>query len=135
MWFEYIVVEDRNNVLQTSGSNSISDLGNIPFNRMVYTNVSDIGKQWIYKYALAISKEIQGLIRGKYSTVPIPGAEVTLNGSDLISQGREDKAALITELQTLLDTLTRKGQAESETIIDDALQSKLKKVPLYIYVK
>jgi hypothetical protein len=135
MWFEYIVVEDRNNALLSTGSNSISDLGNIPFNRMVYTNVSDIGKQWIYKYALAISKEIQGLIRGKYSTVPIPGAEVTLNGSDLISQGREDKAALVTELQTLLDTLTRKGQAESETIIDDALQSKLKKVPLYIYIK
>ena len=88
-----------------------------------------------HKYTLATSKEVLGLVRGKYSSVPIPGAEVTLNGSDLIAQGREDKAALVTELQTLLDTLTRKGQAESETIIDDALQSKLKKVPLFIYIK
>jgi len=110
-------------------------LSNIPYNRMIYNTINDIGKQWIYKYALAIAKETQGLIRGKYSSVPIPGAEVTLNGSDLVTQGREEKEKLTTELQTLLDSLTRKGQAESETIIDEALQKKLKNVPLFIYIK
>lgn len=135
MWFEYILTADRNNPLHTADTNTISDLSNIPYNRMIYNTINDIGKQWIYKYALAIAKETQGLIRGKYSSVPIPGAEVTLNGSDLVTQGREEKEKLTTELQTLLDSLTRKGQAESETIIDEALQKKLKNVPLFIYIK
>lgn len=135
MWFEYILTADRDNPLQNSNTNLISDLSNVPYNRMDYFKINDIGKQWVYKYALAITKEMQGLIRGKYSSVPIPGAEVTLNGTDLINQGREDKKELVTELQTLLDSLTRKGQAESESVIDEALQKKLKNVPLFIYIK
>lgn len=135
MWFEYILTADRDNPLQNSNTNLISDLSNVPYNRMDYFKINDIGKQWVYKYALAITKEMQGLIRGKYSSVPIPGAEVTLNGTDLINQGREDKKELVTELQTLLESLTRKGQAESESVIDEALQKKLKNVPLFIYIK
>jgi hypothetical protein len=76
-----------------------------------------------------------GLVRSKYSVVPIPGAETTLNGTDLMSQGREDKTALITELQTLLQGMTRQGQMEQEVAVATALQTQLSKVPLYIYVK
>ena len=76
-----------------------------------------------------------GLIRGKYTTVPIPGADITLNGVDLISQGREDKVALILELNTLLTSMTRQGQMEQETAIATSLSTQLSKVPLYIYIK
>ena len=76
-----------------------------------------------------------GLIRGKYSTVPIPGSEMTLNGADLIAQGREDKTTLITDLTTLLTSMTRQGQMEQETAIATSLSTQLSKVPLYIYVK
>jgi hypothetical protein len=34
-----------------------------------------------------------GYVRGKFSTVPIPDAEVTLNQSDLISAATEEKTA------------------------------------------
>ena len=101
----------------------------------MFSNIRDIGVQWIYKYALAAAKETLGLIRGKYSTIPIPGADITLNGIDLISQGREDKVALILELNTLLTSMTRQGQMEQETIIATSLSTQLSKVPLYIYVK
>jgi hypothetical protein len=134
MWFEYVVVEDRNNPLKYP-TGSVSDISNVPYSRMQFTNIKDIGVQWIYKYTLAIAKEMLGLIRGKYSVVPIPGAETTLNGTDLIAQGREDKLALITDLKELLLTMGRQGQMEQEAAIATGLQTQLSKVPLYIYIK
>lgn len=137
LWFEYVLTEDRNSPIP-SGSvpgQSVSDLSNVPFDRIQFSYIKPVGVQWIYKYALAVSKEMLGLIRGKYSTVPIPGAEATLNGADLLAQGREDKTALITELQTMLQSMTRRDQMQQEQEISDAMQSQLRKVPLYIYIK
>lgn len=132
--FRYIVTEDRSNPLK-SDAGVISDISNIPYNRMVYSQISPLGKGWIYKYSLALAKELQGLIRNKYNTVPIPGAEVTLNGADLVTQGREDRTNLITELKETLETLTRKGQMEQEQAIATAMNYQLSKVPLLIYIK
>lgn len=134
LWFDYIEIAERNNPLKHA-TGSISDLSNVPYSRIQFTNIKDIGIQWIYKYTLALSKEMLGLIRSKYSTVPIPGAEATLNGTDLIAQGREDKATLTTDLKELLQSMTRQGQMEQETIIATSLSTQLSKVPLYIYVK
>jgi len=134
MWFEYIVIADRDDVLKTP-TGSISDLSNIPYDRMIFSNIKAIGIQWIYKYTLAIAKEMLGLVRSKYSTVPIPGETVTLNGADLMTQGREDKLALITDLKELLISMGRQAQMEQEQAIATAMQSQLNKVPLYIYIK
>jgi hypothetical protein len=134
MWFEYVVVDERNDPLKYP-TGSISDISNVPYGRMVFGNIKDVGIQWIYKYALAVSKEVLGLIRGKYSVVPIPGADATLNGTDLVSQGREDKLALKTDLKELLLSMGRQGQMEQESAIATAMQGTLNKVPLYIYIK
>ena len=134
LWFDYVVVNERNNPLKLP-SGSVSDLSNIPYNNIQFSSIKDIGVRWIYKYTLAITKEMLGLVRGKYASVPIPGAETTLNGADLIAQGREDKTALMTELTTLLDSLGRKGQTEQEAAIADSMQKQLGKVPTYIYIK
>jgi len=134
MWFEYIVTAERNDVLKTP-TGSISDLSNMPYDRMVFGNIKAMGQQWIYKYTLAIAKEMLGLVRGKYSAVPIPGETVTLNGTDLITQGREDKLALVTDLKELLISMGRQAQMEQEQAIATAMQSQLNKVPLYIYIK
>ena len=132
--FKYIVTEDRSNPLKGSAG-VISDISNVPYNYLVYKNISPLGKSWIYSYTLALSKELLGLIRSKYNTVPIPGADVTLNGTDLITQGREDKTNLLTELKETLEALTRKGQMEQEQAIATAMNYQLSKVPLPIYIK
>jgi hypothetical protein len=132
--FRYIVTEDRSNPLK-GPEGVISDISNVPYNRLEYKYISPLGKGWIYKYTLALAKELQGLIRNKYSSVPIPGADVTLNGSDLVTQGREDKTNLITELKETLEVLTRKGQMEQEQAIATAMNYQLSKVPLQIYIK
>ena len=134
MWFEYVVTADRNNPVK-DGVNTISDLSNVPYDRMVFSNIKAIGQQWIYKYALALAKEMLGLVRGKYSTVPIPGADTTLNGADLVTQGREDKTSLVTDLKELLISMGRQSQMEQEQAIAVAMQAQLNKVPLYIYIK
>lgn len=134
LWFEYVVVDDRNNPLQTP-TGSISDLSNVPYSRIEFNKIKDIGVQWIYKYTLATAKEMLGLVRGKYTTVPIPGAETTLNGTDLIAQGREDKTTLLTDLKELLISMGRQGQMEQEAAISTAMTTQLSKVPLYIYIK
>lgn len=132
--FRYIVTEDRSNPLK-GPEGVISDISNVPYNRLEYRYISPLGKGWIYKYTLALARELLGLIRNKYSTVPIPGADVTLNGSDLVTQGREDKNNLVTELKETLEVLTRKGQMEQEQAIATAMNYQLSKVPLQIYIK
>lgn len=137
LWFEYVVVKDRDNPVPSgsAATGSVSDLSNVPYDRIQFGNIKHIGVQWIYKYTLALVKEMLGLVRGKYSTVPIPGAETTLNGADLLSQAGTEKAALIEELKTLLASMTRQGQMEQEGAIATAMQQQLAKVPLFIYIK
>lgn len=140
LWFEYVLVDDRNSPYASgsvtgSAGGKVSDLANAPFNKMGYQYIRDIGKQWINKYTLALAKEVLGLIRGKYTAIPIPGAETTLNGTELVTQGREDRANLLTELKELLQSTTRQGQMEQEAAVATSLQQQLSKVPLGIYIK
>ena len=134
LYFQYILVDDRNNPVATP-SGSVSDLSNVPFDRIQFGAIKDIGVQWIYEYATATAKEMLGLVRSKYTTIPVPGSEATLNGTDLMQQGREDKLNLITELKELLLSMGRQAQLESESMISVAMQQQLAKVPSLIYIK
>ena len=114
IYFQYIKIADRSNPLKGK-TGTISDFSNVPYDNMVYSNINDVGKQWIRKYTLALVKELLGYVRGKYSSIPIPNAEVTLNGSDLLSAGQTEKENLITELKEILDSMSRQAQLERKT--------------------
>jgi len=131
--FEYIKKADRSNPLKGK-TGAISDYSNVPYQDIIYSNINAVGKQWIRKYALALSKEMLGYIRGKYSAIPIPNADVTLNGSDLISAAQTEKEGLITEIKEILDTMSRQSQLERKQAESDALQQQMMKIPLKIYV-
>lgn len=133
VWFDYIKKTDRSNPLK-GNTGTISDFSNVPYDNMVYTDINDVGKQWIRKYTLALSKEMLGYVRGKYSAIPIPNAEITLNGADLVSAGQTEKEGLITELKEILDSLSRQAQLERKMAESDALQNQMNKIPLKIYV-
>ena len=133
IYFQYIKIADRSNPLKGK-TGTISDFSNVPYDNMVYSNINDVGKQWIRKYTLALVKELLGYVRGKYSAIPIPNAEVTLNGSDLLSAGQTEKENLITELKEILDSMSRQAQLERKQAEADALQLQLSKIPLKIYI-
>ena len=131
--FTYILKTDRSNPLKGE-TGRMSDYSNVPYQNMIYANINDVGKQWIRKYTLALSKEMLGYIRGKYSSLPIPNAEVTLNGADLISAAQTEKEGLITELKEILDTMSRQAQLERKQSEATALQGTFNTIPLKIYI-
>tara|TARA_R100000008_G_C3578277_1_gene166661 strand:+ start:1 stop:1155 length:1155 start_codon:yes stop_codon:yes gene_type:complete len=112
----------------------ITDFSNITYNNMEYAKINDPGKQWIKKYTLALAKELLGSIRGKYSTVPIPGAEINLDGDTLRSEGAGEKDRLISELRENLEATSRRMMISSDAEEADAMQNKMGKIPLPIYI-
>ena len=75
-----------------------------------------------------------GQIRSKFGSVPIPGDNITLNGTALISEGKEEQDKLREELKTTLAELTYQKVAEQEAAMMDTAGKTLEKVPYYIYV-
>ena len=75
-----------------------------------------------------------GYVRGKYSTIPIPDADVTLNQSDLLSAATAEKNALIERLRAYFDETSRDKLLERKANENDFLQKELNKVPYTIYV-
>jgi hypothetical protein len=137
IYFEYIKKADRSNPLKTGNGHStgtISDFSNVPYNNVIYNNVNSVGRQWIRRYALALAKEMLGWVRSKYSSIPIPNAEITLNGADLISSAQTEKDALIQELKDILDTMSRQSQLERKQAEATALQGQMNFIPLKIYI-
>ena len=133
LYFEYIKNSERNNPYE-SGTGKITNVGNVPFENPNYNEINSIGRQWIFEYSLAISKEILGYIRGKYSTIPIPDAEVTLNQSDLLSAATAEKNALVERLRSYFDETSRDKLLERRKNEGDYLRDELNNVPYTIFV-
>jgi len=133
LWFEYFV---RNEFIQNSTNvtpNVVSDYSNVGYDFIPYGRINDVGKQWIRKYTLALAKELLGAIREKYSSVPIPGSEISLDGAALRAEAQTEKDALIEQLRENLDELSRKNQFEIRNNEANYQQEMLRKVPLTIY--
>jgi len=136
IYFEYYVKDDIRNTNPVSASmqGGVSDPSNVPYKFITYSSINAPGRQWIRKYTYALSKELLGIIRSKYSALPIPDAEITLDGEALKAEGREEKTQLLEELKEFLDSvsLTEKLKAEAEE--SNAQREVLAKAPLQIYI-
>jgi hypothetical protein len=130
----WVRVGFENNPLSSSitddGSiNGVSNLSNVPYGNFVYSKVNSIARQWVRQYTLALCKELLGMIRSKFGSVPIPGGELQLDGSDLKSAAKEEKEKLKTDLREMLDTLTYNKLIEVKAAEVDNLQKILKATP------
>lgn len=134
LWFEYIVKKDFREGATVVRPNVVSDYSNVGYNFKAYSNINDVGKQWIRKYTLALAKELLGAIREKYSTVPIPGSEISLDGAALRAEAQTEKENLVTQLRENLEEVSKKQRMENESNIIDHQQKILNKVPLAIYI-
>ncbi len=133
LWIEYIVKEERSNPLKYP-NNQVSDMSNAPYDYMIYSKINSPGKTWIYSFGLALAKEMLGYIRGKYGSIPIPNGETTLNAADLLSAATAEKQALVEQLRTMLDTMTRSKLLEAKRLETEALGASLNGTPLSIYI-
>ena len=141
MYFQYIVEADRFKNFAVDGTEVTdstvtmqTDFSNIRYDNMAYTNINDPGKQWIRKYTLALCKELLGMIRSKYGSVPIPAGEATLEGDTLRAEATAEKDALVLSLTEMLEMSMDNEIMEEEAQEAEHTMEILKKVPLKIYV-
>jgi hypothetical protein len=139
IWFEYYIVSEKQSLDDSANTpggvgGSITNISNVPYENPVFGSINSIGKQWIYRYALALAKELLAYVRGKYTTVPIPGSEATLNQADLLADARTEKEALITNLREILENTSKLAQLERKAGEGNFLQDTLKQIPMVIYV-
>jgi hypothetical protein len=146
LYFQYLIGAERDaqgispsgSYYNASGSavssTVIGDYSNVPYNVIPYASINSVGRQWIRKYFLALCKEVLGSIRQKYQTIPIPGAEVTLDGGELRQEAAAEKTDLMTQLRENLEATSRKAQLEIRAAEAQQLQDTLRMVPLGIYI-
>jgi hypothetical protein len=134
LYIDYFVRKDFVTNSTSVKSNVVSDFSNAGYDFIQYTTINDVGKQWIRKYTLALVKELLGAIREKYSSIPIPGSEISLDGAALRSEAQTEKEALMTQLRETLEELSRKVQFENKSNEARQQQEMLQKVPLAIYI-
>jgi len=134
IYFNYYVRDEARNTNRTYMEGKTSDPSNIPYKFITYTEINSPGRQWIRQYTLALSKELLGIIRSKYASMPIPNGEVSLDGEALKSEGREEQATLVEQLKELLEqtSVSEKAKIEQETA--ESQQAVLNKAPLSIYI-
>ena len=108
----------------------VSNLSNVPYGNLSYEKINSMGRQWMRQFCLGSSKELLGLIRSKFSSVPIPGGDLSLNGDDLISQGREEKTTLQEQLKELLAGLTYSKMIEDEAATVENMRKILSHMPV-----
>ena len=136
MWVSFTVKKDPFEEYsdRKAGIEGVNNMNTAPFDNIPYANINAIGKQWIRRFALALSKETLAQVRGKFQTVPIPGESVTLNADALASQAKEEQEALRTELKEFLEATTYSALMEDDAKIADNAASINNTVPLRIFV-
>ena len=135
VWFQYIIIDERLNGIIGQSPGAVTNPSNANFTNPTYAQINSIGRQWIFEYTLSLCKEILGYVRGKYqSTIPIPGREISLNSSDLISASSAEKTSLIERLRTYLDETSRQSLLARKQAESDSTMNELGKSPMTIFL-
>ena len=135
-WIEFFVETDpwEEASDKTTGTDGINNMNTLPFENIPFDQVNSIGKQWIRRFALALSKETLGNIRSKFTTIPIPGDSVTLDGPALLSQGQTEQEKLREELKTVLDEITYTKLMQADAELTDAVNKVQERVPMRVFM-
>jgi hypothetical protein len=134
MWFEYIKTQDIISGSVIPACDKVSNQSNVPYTNPNYDLINSIGRQWIFEYTLALCKEILGYVRGKYGTIPIPNADVTLNQSDLLAAATAEKTALLERLRAYFDETSRAALLARKASEKESMDKELEGVPNFIYI-
>src|SRR5210317_1495124 len=134
IFFEYYKNSDKSAAVKRSETDLITNVGEVPYNNVQYTHVNSVGRQWVYRYTLALTEELLGYIRGKYQQIPVPGTNTALNQADLLTDARAKKTALLGELREMLDQTSRQSQLERKANESDNLKRITTEIPMTIFI-
>jgi len=131
LWFRYVKKIDKNKPTVDTVRNVVSDVMRVPYRNPIYSNINHVGRMWIYRYTLALCKEIEGQVKAALDTGQIPGI---LKGTELLTDARTEKADLLTELKEYLEQTTRRAQLERKQQEADFTRQSMNQIPLPIYI-
>jgi len=134
IWFDYMVVDDKQANTFQSGSNIASDLSNVPYTNINYTNTNDMSRLWIFRYTLALAKELLGIVRSKFENIPYPDGQIRLDGEILRREAITEKEGLIKELRETLEETGMQAQMKKQMENSENMQKMFKNVPTLIYI-
>ncbi len=138
-WFRFTIdstsATEETDASSATNLNGVNNVNTLPFSNIPYENINSMGKQWIRRFALALTKEMLGQVRGKFNnTIPIPGDNVSLNADQLLTQAKDEQEKLRTELKEMLNDLTYEKLVEADkNKITNAVET-YKQVPAAIMV-
>lgn len=118
----------------TSSTGISTNISNVNAQNLVYSEINAIGRQWIFKYAVATCKEMLAYIRGKYQTVPVPGSEVQMNAADLLADARDEKVFLVEDLKATMQTASLTNQLELAATQTKFINDAMSGVPMHVYI-
>lgn len=133
LFFEYVKISDKFKVISDTRNNVVTDIMNVPYRNPIYSKINTVGRTWIFKYTLALCREIEAHIRIQFANVNVQGVG-SLQGSELVADSRTEKEQLITELKEMLNETSRKGQLERKQQEAQFQRDTLQQVPLPIYI-
>lgn len=134
LWFQYLLKSERLANSVTGDSSVISNVGNVPYTNPTYSEINSVGRSWIFEMTLAIAKEMLAYVRNKYTNIPIPGSDVTLNGGDLLSGGEKDRDALVEKLRTYFDETSRRAMLERRRDESQFRNEEMNYIPMTIFI-
>jgi hypothetical protein len=133
LFFEYVSLKQKSEIVRDKRKNVVTDVMNAPYRNPVYSNINTVGRTWIFKYTLAVCREIEAHIRIQFSNMSISGVG-PLQGNELIADARTEKENLVTELKEMLNETSRKGQLERKQQEAGFTRDTLSNIPLTIYI-
>jgi len=133
LFFEYVTLDNKFSAVKDTRNNVVTDVMNAPFRNPMYSRINTVGRTWIFKYTLALCREIEAHIRIQFANLNIQGVG-PLQGSELITDARTEKENLITELKEMLNETSRRGQLERKQQEAQFQRDTLQQVPLPIYI-
>jgi hypothetical protein len=131
LWFKYMKTSEKYSPILPSKANVVADVMSVPYRNPIYTSINQVGRSWIFRYALAICKEIEGQIRATFQGSNFGG--LVVNGAELLTDARTEKTELMTELKEYLDQTTRRSQLERKQAESDFTRQTMNQIPLLIY--
>jgi hypothetical protein len=130
--FKYMKISEKSLPTTDNRPNVIADVMSVPYRNPIYTSINQVGRSWIFRYGLALCKEIEGQIRATFQGSNFGG--LVVNGSELLTDARTEKLELMTELKEYLEQTTRRAQLERKQQEADFTRQTMNDIPSLIYI-
>jgi hypothetical protein len=138
VWYWYYDTEgaDRDQCLKDN-PDIIKLPSDVPLDSIDWVDLNNPSQQWVRRWFIALCKETLARVRGKYSgNLKTPDSELTMDYQSLLTEAKDEKDKLYTELSARLERMRPEKMMEKEALTAENLNKAMKyrAFPRQIYV-